>query len=98
MPLSFSTITIGVSRPPAFSSASKFTPPVIAPSPTTATTRGAAPAPPGAAPLAGCPGSPRRLLLPYPLHDAHRIADRGRGVAGAHDVVDRLLAGAKRCQ
>ena len=39
MPLSFSTITIGVSRPPAFSSASKLTPPVIAPSPTTATTR-----------------------------------------------------------
>src|SRR3954466_8748966 len=38
MPLSFSTITTGESRPPAFRSASNATPPVSAPSPTTATT------------------------------------------------------------
>ena len=39
MPLSFTTITIGTSMPPAFWSASKATPPVSAPSPITATTR-----------------------------------------------------------
>ncbi len=38
MPLSFTTITIGRSIPPAFSSASNDTPPVSAPSPITATT------------------------------------------------------------
>jgi hypothetical protein len=38
IPLSFTTITIGTSKPPAFSSPSKDTPPVSAPSPITATT------------------------------------------------------------
>ena len=38
MPLSLSTTTIGVPRPPAWLIASKATPPVIAPSPITATT------------------------------------------------------------
>ena len=38
MPLSFTTITIGMSRPPAFRRASNETPPVSAPSPITATT------------------------------------------------------------
>ena len=46
MPLSFTTITIGRSMPPAFRSASKDTPPVSAPSPITATTL-----PSGATPL-----------------------------------------------
>ena len=39
MPLSLRTTTIGVPRPPAWPIASKATPPVIAPSPMTATTR-----------------------------------------------------------
>ena len=38
IPLSFSTTTIGVPSPPAWWTASNATPPVIAPSPTTATT------------------------------------------------------------
>jgi hypothetical protein len=38
MPLSLTTITIGMSMPPAFRSASNDTPPVSAPSPITATT------------------------------------------------------------
>ncbi len=45
MPLSFTTITIGMSMPPALSSASKETPPVSAPSPITATTRPSGPVP-----------------------------------------------------
>ena len=45
MPLSFSTTTIGVPRPPACPIASNATPPVIAPSPITATTLPCSPAP-----------------------------------------------------
>ena len=89
MPLSFSTITTGVSRPPALSSASKLTPPVIAPSPTTATTR-----------ASGCSsaGEPELRAQAHRLLDADRVARGGRGVAGAHDVVRRLLARAERRQ
>ena len=39
------------------------------------------------------------LFLAEPTHallDADRVADRGRGVTRAHDVVGRLLAGAER--
>ena len=88
MPLSFSTITTGVSSPPAFSSASKLTPPVIAPSPTTATTR-----PSGSSPSAVMP---KLAPLSHRLLDADRVARRGRGVPRAHDVVRRLLARAER--
>ena len=45
MPLSLTTITIGMSKPPAFSSASNETPPVRAPSPITATTLPSSPTP-----------------------------------------------------
>ena len=45
MPLSLSTTTIGVPRPPACPIASKATPPVIAPSPITATTFPSSPFP-----------------------------------------------------
>ena len=45
IPLSFTTMTMGMSSPPAFSSASKATPPVRAPSPITATTRPSSPSP-----------------------------------------------------
>ena len=45
MPLSFTTITIGMSSPPALRRASKATPPVSAPSPITATTRPSSPSP-----------------------------------------------------
>ena len=45
IPLSLSTITIGVCRPPALWSASNATPPVSAPSPITATTLPSSPIP-----------------------------------------------------
>jgi hypothetical protein len=45
MPLSLTTITIGMSMPPALRSASNETPPVSAPSPITATTRPSGPEP-----------------------------------------------------
>ena len=45
MPLSLTTITIGMSMPPALRSASKETPPVSAPSPITATTLPSSPMP-----------------------------------------------------
>jgi hypothetical protein len=48
MPLSLSTTTIGVPRPPAWWIASNATPPVIAPSPMTATTLPDSSAPSGA--------------------------------------------------
>ena len=70
MPLSFTTITIGMSMPPALWSASKATPPVSAPSPIDRDH------------LAVLADAAAHGLL-----DADRVGDRGRGVAGAHDVV-----------
>ena len=82
MPLSLSTTTIGVPRPPAWPIASNATPPVIAPSPITATT------------LPSAVGAE----LAHALLDPDRVADRGRGVAGAHDVVRGLGDRAERRQ
>ena len=80
MPLSLRTTTIGVPCPPAWWIASKATPPVIAPSPMTATTL----------PCVGVAEEPHALL------EADRVADRRRGVAGAHDVVLGLADRAER--
>ncbi len=59
IPLSFSTTTIGVPRPPAWWIASNATPPVIAPSPMTASTR----------PASGVPSMRMPSLSPtaYPI-------------------------------
>ena len=89
MPLSFRTITIGVSRPPAFSSASKFD-----------AARHRAVADDGND-LGVRLVRRRDAELASPAHrllDADGVARRGRGVAGAHDVVHRLLARAERRQ